>query len=184
MRTQLGEIVNPTLGQPRWEGFHPGCASLGTGGDSRTIRESEETRKSSKRRPKPPRKPQEKDRQRNRASRCRVLRTSCIRSAYVPRTPAYVPRTLHVRLRMPCTRSTCCCNLTPGIPVEKGSHKNGSLSETPSSRSVRLSAAWCGDMTMTRSFRLGLPRIPDTQFVLQLSLSLLACPVGATAPFR
>ena len=183
MRTQLGEIVNPTLAQPRWEGFHPGCASLGTDGDSRTIRESEETRKSSQRRTKPPRKPQEQDRQRNRASRCRVLRTSCIRSAYVPRSPAHVPRTLHVRLRMPCIRSTCCCNLTPGIPVEKGEPQKMGLSlKAPSSRSVRLSAAWCGDMTMTRSFRLGLPRIPDTQFVLQLSLSLLACPVVATTP--
>ena len=88
-----------TLGQPKWEGFHPGCASLGTGGDSRTIRESEETRKSSKRRSKHPRKPQEKDRRRKRPSRSRVLRRSCVRSAYDPRTlhvtsrvcPAYDP---------------------------------------------------------------------------------------------
>ena len=76
------------------------AASLGTGGDSRTIRESggneeilEETAKTSEKTA--------------RASRCRVLRTSCIRSAYVPRTPCARPR----------VRSTYACECRAHDPL-------------------------------------------------------------------
>ena len=87
-----------TLGQPRWDGFHPGCASLGTGGDSRTIRESEETRKSSERRSKPPRKPARKKPSKKTPEQkpctAYVLRTLCVRSRTLHVLPAYALNTI------------------------------------------------------------------------------------------